>query len=244
VKILILSDIHANLVALDTVLEAADGQCDAIWNLGDIVGYGPRPRECVEKVIALEPRASLTGNHDWAAIGRLPLDEFNPVARFATYWTTAHLGAEHMTYLEGLPNRVIEDDWMLVHGSPRHPVWEYVYTARVAHQNFEYFDAPVCFLGHTHIQLFISEDMARRGVPPIHPSDGDTLQLGGQRYIVNPGSVGQPRDNDPNAAFAIYDTEERRVTFRRVAYDIDETQAQMEAAGLPRPLITRLALGV
>jgi diadenosine tetraphosphatase ApaH/serine/threonine PP2A family protein phosphatase len=243
VKILIVSDIHANLVALDAVLDAA-GPYDALWNLGDIVGYGPRPRECVEKVIALEPVASLTGNHDWAAIGRLALDDFNPVARFATYWTTAHLGAEHMTYLEGLPNRVIEDDWMLVHGSPRHPVWEYVYTARVAHQNFEFFDAPVCFLGHTHIQLYISEDMARRGIPPIHPSDGDVLVLGSQRYIVNPGSVGQPRDNDPDAAFAIYDTAERSVTFRRVAYDIGETQAQMEAAGLPRPLITRLALGV
>jgi diadenosine tetraphosphatase ApaH/serine/threonine PP2A family protein phosphatase len=243
VLVLVLSDIHANLVALETVLEAA-GPVDTVWNLGDIVGYGPRPRECVERVISLNPAASLIGNHDWAAIGRLALDEFNPVARFATYWTTAHLGAEHMTYLESLPNRVIEDEWMLVHGSPRHPVWEYVYTARVAHQNFELFDSPVCFLGHTHIQLYISEDMAKRGVPPSHPSDGDVLEFKNQRYIVNPGSVGQPRDNDPSAAFALYDTEARRVTFRRVPYDIAETQAQMEAAGLPRPLITRLALGV
>jgi len=242
--VLIVSDVHANLVALESVLAAAAGAYDVIWNLGDTVGYGPRPRECVERVMSLKPQASLIGNHDWAAIGRLALDEFNPVARFATYWTTAHLGAEHMTYLEGLPNRVIEDDWMLVHGSPRHPVWEYVYTARVAHQNFEFFDAPVCFLGHTHIQLYISEDMARRGVPPIHPTDGDVLEMAGERYIVNPGSVGQPRDNDPNAAFAIFDTEARQVTFRRVPYDIAETQAQMEAAGLPRPLITRLVLGV
>jgi diadenosine tetraphosphatase ApaH/serine/threonine PP2A family protein phosphatase len=242
-RVLIISDIHANLVALETVLEAA-GAYDTVWNLGDVVGYGPRPRECVERVIGLQPEASLIGNHDWAAIGRLALDEFNPVARYATYWTTAHLGAEHMTYLEGLPNRIIEDDWMLVHGSPRHPIWEYVYTARVANQNFSLFDAPVCFLGHTHIQLYISEDMARRGVPPVHPGDGDMLELGVQRYIVNPGSVGQPRDNDPTAAFAIYDTDERRVTFRRVPYDVSETQAQMEAAGLPRPLITRLALGV
>lgn len=242
-RILIISDVHANLVALEAVLAAA-GHWDALWNLGDIVGYGPKPRECVDRIVALKPAASLIGNHDWAAIGRLALDEFNPVARFATYWTTAHLGAEHMTYLESLPNRIIEDDWILVHGSPRHPVWEYVYTARVAQQNFEYFDAPVCFLGHTHIQLYISEDMARRGVPPIQPSDGDVLELAGARYIINPGSVGQPRDNDPNAGFAIFDTETRRVTFRRVPYAIAETQAQMEAAGLPRPLITRLALGV
>jgi diadenosine tetraphosphatase ApaH/serine/threonine PP2A family protein phosphatase len=241
--ILIISDIHANEVALETVLKEA-GDVDAIWNLGDIVGYGPKPRECVDRIVALTPAASLIGNHDWAAIGRLALDEFNPVARFATYWTTAHLSAEHMSYLESLPNRVIEDDWMLVHGSPRHPVWEYVYTARVAHQNFELFDSPVCFLGHTHIQLYISESMAARGTAPAHPSDGEILDLSGGRFIVNPGSVGQPRDNNPAAAFALFDPVERTVTFRRVEYDIARTQSQMEAAGLPRPLITRLALGV
>jgi diadenosine tetraphosphatase ApaH/serine/threonine PP2A family protein phosphatase len=241
--ILIISDIHANEVAFETVLEAA-GAVDAVWNLGDIVGYGPKPRECVDRIVALEPAASLIGNHDWAAIGRLALDEFNPVARFATYWTTAHLSAEHMRYLESLPNRVIEDDWMLVHGSPRHPVWEYVYTARVAHQNFELFDSPVCFLGHTHIQLFISEEMAERGTAPSHPVDGEVLDISDGRYIVNPGSVGQPRDNNPAAAFALFDPVARTVTFRRVEYDIAKTQAQMVAAGLPRPLITRLALGV
>ncbi|HUG16047.1 MAG TPA: metallophosphoesterase family protein [Thermomicrobiales bacterium] len=241
--ILIISDIHANLVALESVLAAA-GDYDEIWNLGDIVGYGPRPRECVDRIRDLRPSASLIGNHDWAAIGRLALDEFNPVARYATYWTTAHLGAEHMTYLEELPNRVIEDEWMLVHGSPRHPVWEYVYTTRVARQNFEFFDSPVCFLGHTHIQLYISETMANRGDAPRQPSDGDVLDLSSDRFIVNPGSVGQPRDSNPNAAFALFNTETREVTFRRVAYDIAETQAQMEYAGLPRPLITRLALGV
>lgn len=242
-NILIISDIHANLVALETVLNAA-GDVDAVWNLGDIVGYGPRPRECVDRIVELKPAASLIGNHDWAAIGRLALDEFNPVARYATYWTTAHLSAEHMSYLESLPNRVIEDNWMLVHGSPRHPVWEYVYTSRVAQQNFEFFDSPVCFLGHTHIQLFISEDMAKRGISPSHPVDGDVLDLSTGRFIVNPGSVGQPRDNNPQAAFAIFNPDTRIVTFRRVAYDIAETQAQMEQAGLPRPLITRLALGV
>jgi diadenosine tetraphosphatase ApaH/serine/threonine PP2A family protein phosphatase len=240
---LIISDVHANLVALEAVLEAA-GPVDEVWNLGDVVGYGPRPKECVERVIELKPNASLIGNHDWAAIGRLALDEFNPVARFATYWTTAHLGAEHMAYLESLPNRIIDDYWMLVHGSPRHPVWEYVYTARVAHQNFEFFDTRICFLGHTHIQLYISEEMAKRGVPPLHPSDGDVLDVSSARFIVNPGSVGQPRDNDPSAAFALFDPVTASVTFRRVPYDIAATQAQMEEAGLPRPLITRLALGV
>jgi diadenosine tetraphosphatase ApaH/serine/threonine PP2A family protein phosphatase len=241
--ILIVSDVHANLVALEAVLRAA-GEYDDIWNLGDIVGYGPRPRECVDRMRGLEPGASLTGNHDWAAIGRLTLDEFNPVARFATYWTTAHLSADHMTYLEGLPNRVITDEWMLVHGSPRHPIWEYVYTTRVAKQNFEFFDSPICFLGHTHIQLFISEEMAVRGAAPIQPTDGQVLDVSSGRYIVNPGSVGQPRDSNPHAAFALFDPEGGTVTFRRTKYDISETQAQMEVAGLPRTLITRLALGV
>jgi diadenosine tetraphosphatase ApaH/serine/threonine PP2A family protein phosphatase len=242
-SILIVSDIHANLVALEAVLNAADGY-DAIWNLGDIVGYGPRPRECVERVIELQPQYSLTGNHDWAAIGRLPLDEFNPAARFATYWTTAQLQTLHMEYLEGLPNRVIEDDFMLVHGSPRHPVWEYVTSARVALPNFELFDSPVCFLGHTHVQMYISEEDARKGAAPRQPSDGDIIQVTGPKLMVNPGSVGQPRDNDSRAAFATFEPANGLITFRRVEYDIAATQSQMEAAGLPRPLITRLALGV
>jgi len=242
-RVLMLSDVHANLVALETVVAAA-GEFDAVWNLGDIVGYGPKPGECVDFIISLNPSASLIGNHDWAAIGRLQLDEFNPVARFATYWTTAQLKTEHMHYLESLPNRVIEEHWMLVHASPRHPIWEYVYTAKIAEENFELFDTDVCFLGHTHVQLYISESMAKAGMGPAQPHDGMVLQITDERYIVNPGSVGQPRDNNPDAAFAIYDTEERTVTFRRVPYDVALTQRQMDKAGLPRPLITRLALGV
>lgn len=228
---------------MDTVLAAA-GDIDAVWNLGDIVGYGPQPRESIERLLELEPQYSLTGNHDWAAIGRLPLDEFNPAARFATYWTTAQLQTMHMEYLEALPNRVIESWFMLVHGSPRHPVWEYVTSARVALPNFELFDSPVCFVGHTHVQMFISEDDARRGAALRQPVDGDILEIRETKLMVNPGSVGQPRDNDPRAAYAIYDQERGTVTFHRVEYDIARTQSQMEAAGLPRPLITRLALGV
>src|SRR5690606_38887586 len=242
-RVLMLSDVHANLVALETVVAAA-GEFDAVWNLGDIVGYGPKPGECVDFIINMNPSASLIGNHDWAAIGRLQLDEFNPVARFATYWTTAQLKTEHMHYLESLPNRVIEEHWMLVHASPRHPIWEYVYTAKIAEENFELFDTDVCFLGHTHVQLYISESMAKAGMGPAQPHDGMVLSIAEERFIINPGSVGQPRDNNPDAAFAIYDTDERTVTFRRVPYDVALTQRQMDKAGLPRPLITRLALGV
>jgi diadenosine tetraphosphatase ApaH/serine/threonine PP2A family protein phosphatase len=242
-RVLMLSDVHANFVALETVVEAA-GDVDDIWNLGDIIGYGPRPRECIDYIVGLHPAASIIGNHDCAAIGRLQLDEFNPVARLATHWTTSQLRTEHMNYLEGLPKRVMDEHWMLVHASPRHPIWEYVYSAKVAYENFEIFDKEVCFLGHTHVQLFISESMAADGKPPAQPEDGFELELTDDRFIVNPGSVGQPRDSNPDAAFAIYDTETRTVTFRRVPYDVEVTQRQMDQAGLPRPLITRLALGV
>ncbi len=242
-RILVISDIHANLVALEAVIDAA-GEVDAIWNLGDTVGYGPKPGECIDRVIELGAHPSLAGNHDWAAIGRLQLDEFNPVARFATYWTKSKLTNEQIAYLEGLPDKILEDEWMLVHASPRHPIWEYVYSAKVARENFMLFDTPVCFLGHTHVQMYISERMAEEGESPLQPEDGDELTIDGSRFIVNPGSVGQPRDNNPFAAFAIYDTESRVVNFRRTEYDIVRTQMQMEEAGLPPPLITRIALGI
>ena len=241
--ILVVSDIHANLVALDAVLAAA-GQVDAVWNLGDTVGYGPSPGECVDRMIAVSPELTLLGNHDAAAIGLLSLDEFNPIARAATLWTAGQLSPEHRAILSGLPARAIIGDCLCVHGSPRHPIWEYVYSAAVADASFAAFGEPVCFLGHTHIQLFISDDMAERGIGPSLPQDGDVLDLTGQRFIINPGSVGQPRDGNPAAAFALFEPAERRVTFRRVRYDVSATQAAMHAVGLPMPLITRLSSGV
>ncbi len=242
-RILVISDVHANLVALETVLDAA-GPVDDIWSLGDIVGYGPRPRECVDLVRTLAPNISITGNHDWACIGRLSLEEFNPVARYASYWTISQLTSKHVDYLESLPNRVIDHEWTIVHGSPRHPVWEYVYNARIAALNFPQLDTRLCLLGHTHVQLYISEDDARANVAPHQPIDGEVLDLSTGRYMINPGSVGQPRDGDPRAGFAILEPDEQRITFRRVAYDVRATQAQMQAAGLPDSLAARLAVGV
>lgn len=242
-RILIISDVHANLVALETVVNDA-GRVDDIWSVGDIVGYGPRPRECVELVRVLAPNVSVIGNHDWACIGRLSLDEFNPAARFASYWTTMQLAAEHLQYLESLPNRMIDQDWTVVHGSPRHPIWEYVYNARVAAQNFPLIDTRLCFIGHTHVQLFIWEDEAMANIAPHRPSDGDVLDVSSGKVIINPGSVGQPRDGDPRAGYAIYDPDANTVTFRRVAYDVGATQAQMRDAGLPESLVQRLAVGV
>lgn len=242
-KILLISDVHANLVALQTVLHSV-GAIDDIWSLGDIVGYGPRPGECIDLVRVVAPNVSIIGNHDWAAIGRLPLDDFNPTAKFASYWTTMQLNESQLQYLESLPNRMIERDWTIVHGSPRHPVWEYVYNARIAAQNFPLFDTQICFMGHTHVQLYISEPEATANSAPRQPEDGEVLDIGAGRYMINPGSVGQPRDGDPRAAFAIFEPESMRVTFRRLAYPIEETQRQMSEAGLPPSLINRLSLGV
>lgn len=242
-RFLIISDVHANLVALETVLRDA-GRVDDVWSIGDIVGYGPRPRECVEIVRVLTPNISVIGNHDWACIGRLSLDDFNPVARFASYWTTSQLAADHLQYLESLPNRMIDNDWTVVHGSPRHPIWEYIYNARVAQQNFPIFDTPLCFVGHTHVPMYIREEEAAAGATPHRPTDGEVLDVSAGRFIINPGAVGQPRDGDPRAAYAIFEPEARRVTFHRVSYAIEETQAQMREAGLPESLVQRLAVGV
>lgn len=244
-KILLISDVHANLVALDSVLNAfQDTDIADIWSLGDIVGYGPRPCECVERVRGLTPNVSIIGNHDWAAIGRLDLNDFNPVARYASYWTTMKLSADHIQYLESLPNRMIEDDWTIVHGSPQHPIWEYVYNARIAAINFGFFDTRICFLGHTHIQLYITESAALNNIQPTQPRDGEVIDVSQERIIINPGSVGQPRDGDPRAGCAVFDTEAMTVAFHRVPYDVAETQRQLEAEGLPESLIMRLSMGV
>lgn len=241
--ILIVSDIHANLAALDAVLDAA-GPVDAIWNLGDTVGYGPFPDECIDRLAGLEPELTLLGNHDAAAVGLLSIDEFNPIARAATIWTAGRLTGAHRDLFSSLSPHAVIGDALCVHGSPRHPLWEYVYSAAIADACFAAFDEPICFLGHTHIQLFISDRMAANRIEPSLPADGDSLDLDDGRFIVNPGSVGQPRDGNPQAAFALFTPSERRITFRRVPYNVSETQTAMRSLGLPIPLITRLAAGV
>mgnify|MGYP001049652195 CR=1 FL=1 len=242
-RILIIADIHGNLVALESVLSAA-GSVDEVWCLGDIVGYGPRPAECVERVQVIARDVSVVGNHDWACLGRAALESFNPIAQYALRWTIAQLGREHLAYLEGLPNRMISGTSTVVHGSPRNPVWEYVYNAHLAAVNFSYFDTPVCFFGHTHVPFVIREQEALHGLPPYAPRHGDRIQLAGDRYMINPGAVGQPRDGDARAAYAIYDPDEGAVSFYRTLYPVEEVQEEMRDAGLPEPLVRRLALGL
>jgi diadenosine tetraphosphatase ApaH/serine/threonine PP2A family protein phosphatase len=241
-RILLISDIHANLPALTAVLKDA-AAWDRVWCLGDVVGYGPYPNECVEKIKALGALC-LPGNHDWAVLGKISVDDFNPYALEAIMWTREQLQASSRTYLDRLVERIPPqfDRYTLVHASPRRPIREYIDSIPVARANFADFETPVCFVGHTHIPAIYRQDPLKDVVREKLPENGH-LQLGPQKMIVNPGSVGQPRDGDSRASYAILDTGANALTPRRVEYDITETQEAMDAAHLPYPLVMRLALG-
>jgi len=240
-RILILSDIHANLTALDTVLAKA-GSVDEVWCLGDVVGYGPDPNECIERVRSLPNIKCIRGNHDAAALNLIDTVSFNPEARRAIYWTQDTLTTGSITYLQSFPEKIQIDDVTLSHGSPRHPVWEYLLDTNTALINFNYFDTDYCFVGHTHLPVVYN---LRDGsnVVGLSVPQADTTRDLLRRTIVNPGSVGQPRDHDPRAAFAIYTPESHTWEFHRVEYDIESVQARMTSKGLPQRHIQRLAAG-
>jgi len=239
-RIAVLSDIHSNLPALDAVLSAA-GDVDAVWHLGDVVGYGPDPDGVVERLRSMDARG-VRGNHDAAAVGGSEIDWFNPDARRAMEWTRAALAPETREWLAALPERRTLEGHELVHASPREPIWEYVTSRDVARANLAVLGTPVGFHGHTHVPVAWIEDGDR--VELIRPKAGETLDLGGRHALINPGSVGQPRDGDPTASFLILDPEAGTATWHRVAYDIGAVQAAMQAAGLPPPLRTRLSVGL
>lgn len=243
-RILILSDIHSNIVALETVLSAAQPY-DTVWNLGDTIGYGPRPNECVATIHTLAS-VMLAGNHDLACLGLLDLSDFNPDARAANVWNGDQLTDDHRMLLEELePFQLINERVFAAHGSPREPIWEYLLTRYQALDNFRRFEQQVCLIGHSHVPLVFRLTPEGRCEGPSSPDDGTTLTFEtGFRYIVNPGSVGQPRNQDPRAAFAIFDTTTDTITFRRVRYDIGLTQRQMRDVHLPEALITRLEHGI
>ncbi len=240
-RYLILSDIHANLMALEAVLADVPA-FDKIWCLGDLVGYGPSPNECVERIQDFA-HISLAGNHDWAALGRLDLDAFNTDARIANAWTQAELKPTVREYLDALPTSIEEEGFFLAHASPREPVWEYVLDANVARINFDYFSTRICLVGHTHIPLVFVLDEQRGRAETLFPSLSELLALDQHRMIINPGSVGQPRDGNPRASYALLDTGNMTWEFRRVAYPVAITQERMRARGLPRRLIDRLEIG-
>jgi diadenosine tetraphosphatase ApaH/serine/threonine PP2A family protein phosphatase len=239
-RIAVLSDVHSNLVALDAVLAAA-GPLDAIWHLGDIVGYGPDPNGVIRRLREVGA-VGVRGNHDAAAIGGAEIEWFNPDARRAMEWTREVLNPDARDWLASQPEKRTAAGVELVHGSPRDPIWEYVLTTAVARANLERLGTPLGLHGHTHVP--VAWLGGSDGVQLLRRGDGDELVLDDRPALVNPGSVGQPRDGDPAAAFLILDPSDRRMTWHRVAYDIGAVQAAMQAAGLPRPLVQRLAVGL
>ena len=240
-KILVISDIHANLTAFEAVLEDADDNWDEIWCLGDVIGYGPDPNECVA-LLREQPHITLTGNHDWAALGKLDVSTFNQDAQDAVAWTSDTLTAEARKYLEAQPPMLVREQFTLAHASPRQPVWEYITDAFIAWENFDFFDTPYCLVGHTHYPVVFEHD-EEYGALAFHADYARPLSLEEKHLIINPGSVGQPRDSDPRAAYALLDLETLTWQHKRVPYDIAATQRRMLQAGLPQRLIARLQFG-
>ncbi|HSH01249.1 MAG TPA: metallophosphoesterase family protein [Anaerolineae bacterium] len=242
-RVLVISDIHANLTAFETVLADAEGEWEMIWCLGDVIGYGPDPNECVA-LLREQNHMSLSGNHDWAVLDKLDTRVFNDDAKRAIAWAQSVLTDETRAYLDSLPARVDDQHpaFTLAHGSPREPVWEYILDSLTALANFDLIETPLCLVGHSHVAgLF--ERMGATRVVPRSPIYRRPITLVDKEMILNPGSVGQPRDSDPRAAYALLDTDEMTWEFRRVAYAIEETQARMTAHGLPERLVQRLNYG-
>ncbi len=239
-RTLIVSDIHSNLAALDAVVADAgeEAPLDQVWCLGDIVGYGPWPLETVRRIREIGA-LSIKGNHDAGAVGLTPLDAFNPYAAEACRWNGRRLDSDARDYLRGLPETLREDGFTLVHGSPKEPLWDYLFGYPQAIEAWERAVTQDVLVGHTHYQF-----AATAGVGLRQPGrEGLTVFRGDARLVVNPGSVGQPRDNDPRAAYALYDDETGAIELRRAWYDVAATQRAMADAGLPEPLISRLSAG-
>jgi diadenosine tetraphosphatase ApaH/serine/threonine PP2A family protein phosphatase len=242
-RILVVSDVHANLSALDAVLAGA-GAFDRIWCLGDLVGYGADPDGCIDRLRTFEPLC-LAGNHDLAALGRLSLEDFNPDAKAAALWTRTRIGQANLAWLGSLPTMlaVTDLDITLVHGSPIDPIWDYVISPGGARASFGALRTRHCFNGHTHVPLVYRESGPARRIFEEAAPVGGQLYLSQGRLLVNPGSVGQPRDGDPRACYGILDTEVLAFTQGRLVYDIARTQRGMREAGLPAGLIDRLRVG-
>src|SRR5574341_1932072 len=244
-RYLVISDIHANLTAFETVLKDAGrlgADYDFVWCLGDVVGYGPDPNECVELLRSM-PHLCLAGNHDWAALGRLDVRTFNADARKSVTFTRDALSDENLAYLEALPTTFVLGDYTLAHGSPREPVWEYILDPLIAALNFPAFQTSYCLVGHTHTPVIFKQVGDRGEAEAIAPEYNSEAPLDGSRRIINPGSVGQPRDSDPRAAYAFLDVERKTWEFRRIPYDINAVQQRMKRADMPERLIMRLEHG-
>lgn len=244
-RYLILSDLHSNLEATQSVLADASARgFDRTVVLGDIVGYGANPNEVIDLIRGLAPSASVRGNHDKAACGITNGESFNDIARTAVLWTRRVLTAENLEYLKSLPEGPAESDGFLIaHGSPVDEE-DYIMGEADAAHAFARREFDVAFFGHSHFACIFAHAVGRCRLSMVS-RDHFTMQLNeGSRYLVNPGSIGQPRDHNPRASYAIFDPQNRCLELHRASYDVERAQSRINEAGLPGVLASRLALGV
>ncbi|MFA5146348.1 MAG: metallophosphoesterase family protein [Candidatus Omnitrophota bacterium] len=237
----ILSDIHGNIEAFRAVCDALSTEgIDRYLSTGDVVGYGADPASCIALLRSLKPEATVAGNHDWGVAGLADISYFNHMARSAVIWTKGVLGKDDIGYLGSFPLVYERDGVTVVHGTLDEPEsFSYILTADDASPTADMMNTDICFVGHSHCPgIFVS---ASGRVRPLSGT-GVTLESG-KRYVVNAGSIGQPRDSDPRASFVVYDERERTVEIKRAAYDIGAAQKKIMSAGLPRELALRLAEG-
>ena len=235
----IISDLHSNLEAFKAVISSIGKErVDGIVCLGDIVGYGANPVECISMLRERRPVVALAGNHDHASVGMTDINYFNINARRAVIWTMDHIGGDDAEYLGGLPLVGHIEGAVLVHASLVSPSeWNYVFTNRAASFCFDLMEEPICFIGHSHAPVVFD------GESYFIPAEGNDLDLENGTYIVNVGSVGQPRDGDPRSRYVIYDSSCRTVSYRAVEYDIEGARDKIIEAGLPHALGDRLLFG-
>ena len=244
-RIGIIGDVHGNLPALEAVLSSAE--CDSWLCVGDIVGYGPQPNECTGRLMELGA-LTVVGNHDLGSIEMLSLAPFNRDARRACEGTRRVLDQRARDFLGSLPEKLSDNDMLLVHASPRDPVWEYVQTETQAYENLLEFEEQLCFNGHSHVpevfSIGIGEEPDLDDVQSLTPDNGESVEIeAGRRYLANVGSIGQPRDGDPRACYAVLDSDRGKLTYHRVHYEVSRTQLAMREAELPSFLIRRLSVG-
>ena len=239
-RVAVISDVHGNLHALEPVLDsiAEDGP-DTIWCLGDLVGYGPRPNECCA-LVAERAELCLIGNHDLGVLGRLDLAEFSPDAAASARWTMDVLDEGARAYLESLEPQAVRDDAGLYHASPRDPIWEYVLSPQVARASLAEVGAPLVLVGHSHVALRYGWEQQALAVC----EEGTRVDLARERWLLNPGSVGQPRDGDARAAYMLIDFDANSAEYKRVRYPVSKTQKEIREAGLPETLAERLEHGL
>lgn len=242
-RALILSDIHSNLEALEAVMEDAErrGGFEIIWCLGDTVGYGPDPGPCL-KLLRGHALLAVAGNHDYAAVGKMGVEDFNYAAKAAVQFTTAQLSDEETQFLAELPLVVLSEPFTLVHGTLRDPLLEYLLDQETALATLEMLTTRLCLVGHSHLPFLFRAD--RSPSEFFDFAEDEYYSLDGERWIINPGAVGQPRDRDPRPSYAVYDSQVGTIERHRVEYDIPATQEKMRLAKLPQYLIQRLSHGM